>query len=402
LQLLLIILAAVALAGGGLYLYREYWMPKPPPPLDSQGQQLAKMPSFGKLHPAENPKTIAALGRLQPRGDVIEIAGPMGDRLGSLQVKEGDQVKKGAILGYLESYAEASAQRDAADAQLAEAKTRLAAEEVYCQALIIQAQIAVREAEKLDPLDIQAQDERVKLLESALKNDRSDTERLHSVAPGTISQQKLDQQALAVRRDELELNAARAMLDKARTGAVLKKETTQAQLEAAEAGLRRVQASVQIRSLTKNLELAEAHLKRTVLTARRDGCVLKILTHPGESTGRLPILKMGDTNAMYAIAEVYETDIIYVREGQSCTIRSPALLHELTGKVERIGQMVFKNDVLHVDPAADVDARVVEVWIALDSPETVARLTNLQVDVRIDVTAPPKTSKGGGSTRTAE
>jgi HlyD family secretion protein len=58
--------------------------------------------------------------------------------------------------------------------------------------------------------------------------------------------------------------------------------------------------------------------------------------------------------------------------------------------------------VLHVDPAADVDARVVDVWILLDSPETVARMTNLQVDVKIDLTVPPGTIPDGQSTRRGE
>jgi HlyD family secretion protein len=46
--------------------------------------------------------------------------------------------------------------------------------------------------------------------------------------------------------------------------------------------------------------------------------------------------------------------------------------------------MVFKNDVLNVDPAARADARVVEVWIDLDDAKLTERLTNLTVDVVID------------------
>jgi len=320
----------------------------------------------------------------------------------SLQVKQGDHVKEGAILGYLDSYSEAKAQRNAVAAQLAEAKIRLVAEQAYSQTLILQAQIGVREAKELGPLDILAQEDRVSMLESVLASERGDTDRLRSVASGTVSPQKLDQQALLVRRDEQELKAAKTMLAKARAGAGLKSETARAQLQAAEAGLKRVEASAQIDSLAKNLDLAEARLSRTVLKAPRDGCILKVLTHPGETTDRLPILKMGDTKAMYAVAEVYETDIILVREGQTAMVTSPALTSALTGKVERVGEMVFKNDVLHVDPAADVDARVVEVWILLDSPATVARMTNLQVDVKIYLTDPPGTSLAGPSTRLGE
>jgi HlyD family secretion protein len=399
LQLLLMVLAGSVLVGGGIFVYLNYLVPPPSVPMETQGRRLGEMLSFFKERPKERPTTIAALGRLKPRGDVIDIAGLMGDRLGSLRVKEGDHVKGGDILGYLDSYSEARAQRDAAAAQVAEAKARLHAERAYSQALILEAHIGVREAKELDPLDIQAQEDRVSALKSALESDRSDMDRLHSVAPGTVSPQKLGQQDLLVRRDEAELKAAKAMLEKARAGAVLKLETARAQLQAAEAGLKRVEASVQIESLTKNLDLAEARLNRTILKAPRDGCILKTLTHPGETTDRLPILKMGDTKAMYAVAEVYETDIIWVREGQPAQVNSPALLGVLNGKVERIGQMVFKNDVLHVDPQADVDARVVDVWILLDSPETVAHMTNLQVDVKIDLTASPGSSLAGQSTK---
>jgi HlyD family secretion protein len=386
-RLLLVVLAGAVVLGAGAFILYPYLTPAPPLLAEGQGQRLAELKSFGKLRSSSNPAAIAALGRLQPRGDVIDIAGLMGNRLEALLVKEGDQVKEGAILGYLDSNAEAKAQRDAAAAVLAEAKTLLEAEKAYSQARLQEARIGLRQARELDPLDIQAQDDRVGLLESALAADRTDLERLRSVAAGTVSPQKLDQQALLVRRDEQELKAARSILEKARAGARLNLERAEAQVQAAEAGLRRVEASAQIDSLTKNLALAQARLDRTVLKAPRDGSILRVLTRPGATADRQPILKMGDTKAMYAVAEVYETDIILVREGQPATITSPALSQALTGKVERIGQMVFKNDVLHVDPAADADARVVEVWILLDSPAAVAHLTNLQVDVKIDVAA---------------
>jgi HlyD family secretion protein len=391
-QLLLMVLAAGALVGGGVFAYLKFFAPQALEPIKTQGQRLGEMKSFGKERPQETPTTIAALERIQPRGDVTDIAGVMGDRLGLLLVKENDEVKSGAILGYLDSHSEAKAQRDAALAVHAEARARLEAERAYSKAVILQAEISVREAQKLDPLDIQAQEDKVSLLQSALESALSDLDRLKSVAPGTVSPQRLGQQELLVRRDEAELKAAQAMLQKARAGADLKAENARAQLLAAKAGLGRVEASAQLQSLKMNVDLAEARLQRTILRAPRDGRILRILTRPGERADRLPILRMGDTRTMYAVAEVYETDIILVKEGQTATVSSPALQRVLRGKVERKGLMVSKNDVVHVDPAADVDARVVNVWILLDSPQLVATMTNLQVDVKINLGVPPRTS----------
>ena len=45
--------------------------------------------------------------------------------------------------------------------------------------------------------------------------------------------------------------------------------------------------------------------------------------------------------------------------------------------------MIYKNDVLNIDPAAKTDARVIEVRIELDDPERTSRLSNLTVDVLI-------------------
>lgn len=55
----------------------------------------------------------------------------------------------------------------------------------------------------------------------------------------------------------------------------------------------------------------------------------------------------------------------------------------MTGTVTEIGIQIYKNDVLDIDPAAEADARVVEVRIRLDQSELAAKWSNLQVDVRI-------------------
>lgn len=133
-----------------------------------------------------------------------------------------------------------------------------------------------------------------------------------------------------------------------------------------------------------SLARAEAELELSHVRSPIRGQVLDIHAREGERVGPDGIAELGETHAMYAVAEVYETDIGRVRVGQRATARSPALSRPLHGTVERIGLQISKQDVLSTDPVADVDARVVEVDIRLDDPEPAARLTNLRVDVVIE------------------
>jgi HlyD family secretion protein len=112
-----------------------------------------------------------------------------------------------------------------------------------------------------------------------------------------------------------------------------------------------------------------------------DGQVLKIHAREGERVGADGIVEIGATGSMYAVAEVYETDVGRVRVGQRARVSSPAFERALAGSVERIGLRIGRLDVLGTDPVADTDARVVEVEVRLDEPEPAARLTNLRVDV---------------------
>lgn len=129
---------------------------------------------------------------------------------------------------------------------------------------------------------------------------------------------------------------------------------------------------------------ARAELELMHVRAPLDGQVLEIFAREGERVGPDGILALGDTSAMYAVAEVYETDIGRVRVGQRARVLSPALPGQLGGVVERVGLKIGKKDVLGTDPVADSDARVVEVWIRLENPQQTARLTNLRVDVVLE------------------
>ena len=138
-----------------------------------------------------------------------------------------------------------------------------------------------------------------------------------------------------------------------------------------------------VETLRAELQRAEAELELAVVRSPINGHVLDVHARQGERVGPDGIAELGQTDAMYAVAEVYETDAPRVRIGQRATVSSPALLQPVGGAVDRIGLKVGKQDVLSVDPAAKTDSRVVEVRILLDDARQVAGLTNLEVDVTI-------------------
>jgi len=149
---------------------------------------------------------------------------------------------------------------------------------------------------------------------------------------------------------------------------------------------RRDSLELQVEVATAELQRAEAELERCRVRAPIAGRVLLVHARDGERVGSDGILELGRTDDMYAVAEVYESDIGRVRLGQRGAVTSPALPRTLHGAVDRIGLKVRKMDALGTDPAARTDARVVEVEIRLDPDDAplAAALTNLQVEVELE------------------
>jgi len=168
------------------------------------------------------------------------------------------------------------------------------------------------------------------------------------------------------------------------------------QIDEAEANLARIaevrpvdieSAQAEVNSALASVEKAKADLDQSYIKSPINGQVLKIHSRPGEVIGNDGIAEIGNTNQMFVVAEVYESDINKVKLGQSATITSGAINQQLQGTVAEVGLQIGKKDVLDTDPAADVDARVVEVKIRLDpeSSQKVAGLTNMQVEVKIAI-----------------
>ena len=140
---------------------------------------------------------------------------------------------------------------------------------------------------------------------------------------------------------------------------------------------------LKVNTLQADLRRAEVEMDHASVRAPMDGQVLQIHARAGEKVGPAGILELAKTDQMYAIAEVYESDIGRVRVGQRATLDSPALEQPAHGTVDRIGLKIGRLDVIGTDPLAQTDARVVEVEIRLDDSKDVTALTYLQVEVVI-------------------
>jgi HlyD family secretion protein len=171
-----------------------------------------------------------------------------------------------------------------------------------------------------------------------------------------------------------ELNAQGVVAPTERDAARARRQETEASL---------LEARSQLEVGQADIVTAEADAAMSIVRAPRAGQVLKLHTRAGEKVGPEGILDLADTSRMYAIAEVYETDIARVKPGQRARVRSAALPHELLGTVERVGLSVGRLASLGTDPVLKSDARVVEVDIRLDDSAAAAMLTNLEVEVLI-------------------
>ena len=245
---------------------------------------LLCLPAFAQ----SPPRVITSLGRIEPAGGVVRLAGPsgIGSVIMELKVEAGDWVEEGQLIAILDTYAVRKADQARLEAELDNARKKLARE---------------------------------RKLSSKVAS-----------AAATV--------------ENLELNVT-----------------------AAEAAVTAANSMVEL----------------STVVAPQPGQILYVHARTGERVGVEGVVEIGRTDKMYAVAEVYETDIIHVRQGQKARIFSPALPGPVTGTVESVGLKVGRMDVLGMDPVAQADARVIEVHILLDDAAAVSQLTNLQVEVEI-------------------
>ncbi|MFB2936623.1 HlyD family efflux transporter periplasmic adaptor subunit [Aerosakkonemataceae cyanobacterium BLCC-F154] len=411
-------------------------------------------------------KTVTALGRLEPQGEVLTVSAPVsaeGSRVEQLLVKQGDRVKAGQEIAILDSrdrlaasllqaqeqvkVAQANLEKVLAGAKKGEVEAqkatiaRINAErenEIAAQKATIARINAERESEITAQRatiarinaeresEIAAQKATIARLEAELRNAQTEYKRYELLyKDGAISASAKDSKSLTLAAAQARVKEAEANLNRIEASKFEQLKEAEAnltkitsakaqQLNEAEANLRRISAGKQeqineakatleriseVRPVDVEIAKAEvsqaeaaakrakANLETAYVRSPRDAQILKIHTNAGELISNEGIVELGETDRMYAVAEVYESDISKIKLGQKVLVKSDSLTKELPGTVERIGLQVKKQNVVNTDPSANIDNRVVEVRIKLDeaASKKVAGLTNLQVNVEVQL-----------------
>jgi len=235
---------------------------------------------------------------------------------------------------------------------------------------------------------LESQRKKIELLKASLALERKDLARLNGLSEKLVSSQQKDRQTLVVKKAEAEVAAAEATLEQMDRDAQYILATARANLSTAKATKQQVTATGSLESLKQRRQALVEQLELSTVVSPAQGTVLNIYIRPGELIDNRPILRMADLTRAVCVAEVYETEVKRIRNGQRATIRSrafppPVDEEGIQGRVVHIEPMINTPELHSLDPFAPADRRVVEVRIELDSPgnKTAGRLLNLQVDV---------------------
>ena len=338
---------------------------------------------------------ITALGNLVPEGEITQLSAPSslsGVRVERLLVNEGDKVKAGQVVAWLQGYTKAAAALQQSKDNLKVAKAKLLQVKAGAKSGDINAQQTIIERLKQQLQgEIITQNTIITRLEAQVKHAKTENDRYKKLyIDGAIAASITDSKKLQLETLQQKLKQAKANLDNTCNSIQNQLKESKARLNSIKE-VRMVDVNLveaELKSAMTAVMQATAEWNLTHVISPIDGKVLKVHAKTGEVVATSGIVEIGKTSQMYVIAEVYQTDIENVRIGQKAIISSTAFNRQLQGTVEDIGLLVDKQSILSINPGADTDRRIIKVKIRIDNPEDsqkVARLTNLQVDVAIKI-----------------
>lgn len=396
----------------------------------SSTESASEITSTITLESNSLPTTVTSIGRIVPQGKVTRLSASIpdeGTRIKDILVLEGEEIEQGQIIAILDIYdrrlatlVQVKKEAKVAQAYLNQVKAGAKSGAIEAQLGTInrfkaelEGQIIGQEA-KIASLQAQlqgqtrTQKERIERLQAEFKNAQTECKRYDQLyQEGVVSSSEYDSKCLQATTFQEEIDEAQADLTRivttlssdiqeAQASFTRTQRTLQSQIMEAEATLEEIAevrpvdvevAKAELDKVIAAVKQAEANLQLSYVRSPIKGSVLEIHIRPGEVVTSQGIADIGKIDQMEVIAEIYRTDISQVRLGQKAIITSSTFPNQLQGTVSHIGLQVKQQNIFSNEPGSDVDQKVIEVKILLEpqSSQKVAGLTNLQVEVAIDV-----------------
>jgi RND family efflux transporter MFP subunit len=326
--------------------------------------------------------------------DFVQVGAKVGGRLVRVSVREGSRVRAGQIIAQVET-TDLRLQVEQARAALQQALARRSEAELQLAMTPEQTEAAVRQAEaqlesaraRLDQLRAGARTQekeqakaRVNQSKAQLDKAKADLDRVRRLyEQEAVAKADLDaaqaayDQALAVYQQAVE--AYDLLVEGTRPEEI--RQAEQAVRQAEEAlrsarankamdGVRRrqlEQAEAAVTQARAALRLAEAGLADAAVVAPFDGYVSGKPAQVGQVVAPgTPIATIVGLEGVYFDAQVSETDIVRVKEGQRVAIR-----------VDAVRDREFEGTVIALNPVGSELGRVFSVRVGISDPERILR-----------------------------
>jgi HlyD family secretion protein len=283
---------------------------------------------------------IAGPGRVEPASEDIKIGSELSGRLKSVNVEEGDTIRRGQVLAELEN----------ADyrAQVESARANVIAKEAVLRKVINGA----RHQERAEAWSS------VNEANAVVENASAELRRRQELfSAGVVSREELD-------RYSRQADVAKAKYEAAvQQHALVDDRAREEDQSFAEADLKLAKAQ---------LAEAEARYGKTFIRSPIEGDVLRKHHRSGESVSNSstvpdPIVTIGDHKALRVRVDVDETDVNKVSVGQRAYVTADAYGKErFWGHVIRVGQQLGPKNVRTDEPTEKVDTKVLETLVELD------------------------------------
>ncbi len=268
--------------------------------------------------------------------DETTINTKIAGNIASINVSEGDKVKKGDVLMNIDSQS-LLAQKAQADAAVTAANGQLKATQAARAAAAAVAQKAANGAQSEDIAQAKAAYDYALQAQTYASDSYN---RIHTLfQQGIVSKQQDDQTLNSLNQVNMQVEVAKQTYDKALSGTRDEdKQAANAQVSQADAAI--AAAKGQVAQAQAAVQLVQSYLDDTVIIAPADGVITTINPKVGElvSTG-MPLVEIASTEKPWIEVKVEESKLSMISLDQTVSIKLIAYNGEtFQGKVVRINE----------------------------------------------------------------